>query len=124
MEGYLASSHTLGIGVTLVDDENSFLLPAEVSEAIEHRVSIDMTPDGCLPNRIVEAVSKFGIYHGIVTFTDKWLTAVARATNILQLPTLAVHTVETCLDKHATRLPCNGSSDAQRINSIEELQTT
>ncbi|RYO84816.1 hypothetical protein DL762_005477 [Monosporascus cannonballus] len=122
MAGYLASAYALGIRVTLVDAEGDFLPLEKRSGAVEQCIPIDMTKDGLLSMRIVDALSSSGPYHGIVTFTDIWMIHTAKAAKILGLYTLPLDLVKRCLDKHATRLLCQGPSQPLRAKSVADLQ--
>ncbi|KAF1828208.1 hypothetical protein BDW02DRAFT_512947, partial [Decorospora gaudefroyi] len=64
----------------------------------------DMILDEGLPKRIVEAVSlSRSPVDGIITYLDKYLTATAKAAEILGLGTKPSKSIQICTDKKQTR---------------------
>lgn len=121
MADYLASCYAHGIRVTLVDAEGQFVPPESQSGAVDQCIPVDMTRDEQLSTRIVDAISPTQPYHGIVTFTDTFMFHTAKAAEALGLYTLPLDIVKTCLDKHATRLFCQGVLEPLRIKSQADL---
>lgn len=121
MAGYLTTAYALGIRVALVAAEEN-LIPLELQpEAVEKCIPIDMTQDALLPTRIAAAVSATGPYHGIITFTDTLMVHTAKTAQLLGLHTLPLDAVQTCLDKHSSRLLCGDLSQTLRTKGVDDL---
>ena len=121
MAGYLATAYALGIRVTVVAAEEN-LVPLEMqSEAVEKCMPIDMTQDDLLSTRIAAAVSPTGPYHGIITFTDALMIHTAKTAQLLGLHTVPLDAVQTCLDKHASRLLSGDLSQTLRTKGVDHL---
>ncbi|KAI9663919.1 MAG: hypothetical protein M1821_007410 [Bathelium mastoideum] len=112
-----AAAAALGIDLVILDRPKDWLRTA--SSYIAELVTMDMTPDAHLPNRIAEAIRSCQYpIDGITTFTDNFLCATAQVAGMLSFPTSSVEAYEVAVDKKKTRklapLPIAGNADIQR----------
>lgn len=124
MAAWFESAYHLGIEITLIGAPGHFL-EDQVGRypAVENYIAIDMTIDDELSLRIATALRGDGReFHGITTFKDPYLTHVARTAVLLHLPTAPLDAINTCIDKHLTRLFAQGPLDPLRVVSLADFQ--
>jgi biotin carboxylase len=85
-------------------------------------IEVDLTRNDELPQRIAEAVRGYGKkIDAIATICDPLLPYVARANQILGLPTNPPEAFEIAIDKHKTRMLDQNTDQAFRVSSVDDL---
>ncbi|RAL63916.1 hypothetical protein DID88_003104 [Monilinia fructigena] len=85
-------------------------------------IPIDMTPDSKLHLRIAAAVKYYGNLDGICTVATIFLAPVAKAAQILGLPTESPEAIAIANNKHETRLIAGGADPTTLVTSVIDLK--
>ncbi|PKS09318.1 hypothetical protein jhhlp_003932 [Lomentospora prolificans] len=121
----LEAAYTLGIKLVVLDDAGHWLEDPDSDWAYlrEDFIPVDITPDTGLAERIVDAVRSYPRpIEGIVTISDVRLAAVAKACQILHLPTESPEAYEIAGDKGRTRLlETVGAGESFVLQKAEDL---
>ncbi|KAH0351948.1 hypothetical protein KCU81_g2193, partial [Aureobasidium melanogenum] len=84
MERWLASVYHLGLRLTVVGALVQWLQRSDAPPVVEQYISVDMTGDSQLSDRILQALTSNGLsYDGISTFTDACFVATAQTADKL-----------------------------------------
>ncbi|KAF5585430.1 carnosine synthase 1 [Fusarium subglutinans] len=101
-EGPFDAARALGIAVIVLDRPGHFMEGPKYSRLRDDFVAVDMTIDDSLPQRLATAVKGRKI-DGIITFSDEYVIATAKAAEMLSLETEPVESIITAHYKDATR---------------------
>ena len=105
MAKFTKAARALNIKLVVLGPSGHWL---ENSREIAHReafLPIDMTINETLPQRIVDAITRYTVkVDGITTFTDWLLISTAQAAEILHLPSAPAKSFFRSTDKHTTRM--------------------
>ncbi|KAF2257525.1 glutathione synthetase ATP-binding domain-like protein [Lojkania enalia] len=122
----LKTARALGIKLVILDEPGHWLQDpnspwASLREAF---VEVDITPDTDLHIRVTNAVRKYPQrIDGIVTISDVRLPAIARACQILGMPTESDEAYEIAGDKGRTRLlESVGAAESFVLSRAEDLE--
>lgn len=98
------SARALGIAVVVIDAQGHWLQQPEWAHLREAFIPANLDPDEGLANRLVAAVKSYSKpIHGITTVSNKRMVAVARACELLGLPTSPSESFAIAADKYRTR---------------------
>ncbi|KAK0653024.1 hypothetical protein B0T16DRAFT_347673 [Cercophora newfieldiana] len=118
------AAEALGLDLVIISEEGHWLQP-ETEENKKHReafISTDMSEDENTVNRFVAAVKSYPLpIDGIFTLSDNFFVAVAKAAELLGLPTSPVSAFETSVDKYRSRLLQDEPGKTARVSSVAEL---
>lgn len=118
------AARALGITLVLMDNEGHWLQDEAWSHLRESFVPLDIEIDHGLAQRIVDAIRAYPHpIDGIVTISDFRLPAIARACEILGLPTAPYEAYAIAKDKAKTRMLEPDAHESFTVSSVEELQT-
>ncbi|KAF2756490.1 hypothetical protein EJ05DRAFT_425649, partial [Pseudovirgaria hyperparasitica] len=119
-----AAAKNLGLSLVVIDEPGHWLQPDsdENRDLREAFIPIDITEDDGLPARIATAVAE-SHYHidGIFTLSDNYLVSVARAAELMRLPTCPSSAYEVAYDKHQTRRLQAAPHEFASVNSSADL---
>lgn len=121
-QGTFEAASALGISVIVVDRPGHWLQAEEYSYLRDEFISVDVTEDAGLPSRIAGVLNGQNV-HGIVTLSDEFVIATAKAAEILGLPTEPVQSILNSHHKHETRKILGGNMQTLRLDNAEELQS-
>ncbi|KAF4628897.1 hypothetical protein G7Y89_g9250 [Cudoniella acicularis] len=116
----------LGIKVVVLSSGSWWAEGCGSSEQLrESFISVDLTPDGELPQRIVQAVESCPHQiNGIFTLTDDYLVGVAKAAEKLGLSTPEPTPFSIATNKYLTRKLLEPNSSAYfTVESLDDLET-
>ncbi|KAM5433158.1 hypothetical protein MferCBS31731_007155 [Microsporum ferrugineum] len=119
-QGTFEAALALGISVVVVDRPGHWLEGEKYSYLRDDFVAIDATDDANLPSRISEALKGKGI-HGIVTLSDEFVIATAKAAEIMGLPTEPVSAIMKAHNKYETPKLFESNTQTLRLNSTKQL---
>lgn len=103
-EGVLRAAAALDIGLVILDQEGHWLQSTANEHLRDEFLVCELDVDDRLSDRIVNALSKSkGTIDGVTTYSDKHLTATAKAAQILGLWTNPPDAIEACSDKRKMR---------------------
>lgn len=120
-QGPFEAARALGISVIILDRPGHWLECKTYSYLRDDFIAIDVTNDAELPLNIVEAVKGREI-DGLVTFSDEFVIATAKAAEILSLPTEPVRAILRSHYKDETRKLVNSPNvQVLRLDSAEQL---
>ncbi len=103
-EGPLRAAAALGIQLVILDQEGHWLQGSVNEHLRDEFLVCDLHLDESLPGQIVDALSKSTApVDGIMTFSDEYLTATAKAARVLGLWTSSPEAVDVCINKRKTR---------------------
>ncbi|EWG44798.1 hypothetical protein FVEG_05786 [Fusarium verticillioides 7600] len=105
-EGPFDAARALGIAVIVLDRPGHFMEGPKYSHLRDDFIAVDMTSDDSLPERLTVAVKSRKI-DGIITFSDEYVIATAKAAEMLKLETELVESIITAHYKDATRKVLN-----------------
>ncbi|KAK0666767.1 hypothetical protein QBC41DRAFT_280369 [Cercophora samala] len=107
IERALKAAQALGINLVIIDEKNHWLQDptSPWAHLREDFIEADIAPNDGFPQRVVDAVRNYSKpIDGIVTISDVRLAGVARACEMLNLPTESPEAYEIAADKGRTRL--------------------
>jgi biotin carboxylase len=117
------AARALGITLVIMDNEGHWLQDEAWSHLRESFVSVDIEVDHGLSQRIVDAVRAYPHrIDGLVTISDFRLPAIAKACEILGLPTSPHEAHVIAKDKAKTRMLEPDAHEAFTLTSAEELK--
>ncbi|KAG5763028.1 hypothetical protein H9Q72_008863 [Fusarium xylarioides] len=120
-EGPFDAARALGIAVIVLDRPGHFMEGPKYSHLRDDFVAVDMTSDDSLPQRLTAAVKGRKI-DGIITFSDEYVIATAKAAEMLNLETEPVESIITAHYKDATRKVLNTPNmQSFRLESAADL---
>ncbi|KAF5566676.1 carnosine synthase 1 [Fusarium phyllophilum] len=120
-EGPFDAARALGIAVIVLDRPGHFMEGPKYSHLRDDFVAVDMTSDDSLPQRLTAAVKGRKI-DGIITFSDEYVIATAKAAEMLNLETEPVDSIITAHYKDATRKVLNTANmQSLRLESAADL---
>ena len=124
MEKWIRSGHALGCKVLIFGQHGSWLEDPQYAGLIEQFLPIDMSVDQSLPQRILDALQKFGVkIDGITTTIDVYFDAAAKVAIELSLPTSPRESLAMAQDKYATRTRFGNSAQLTLlITDIDDLR--
>jgi biotin carboxylase len=96
------AARELNIELVVLDRTGHWMSEGPHTHLRERFIALDMSLDDKLPQRIVDSLRKIHV-DGIVSYSDLYLIAAAKAADILGLPTSSHLLHETCRDKYLTR---------------------
>lgn len=118
------AARALGITLVIIDNEGHWLQDEAWSHLRESFIPLDIEIDPGLAQRIVDAVHAYPHpIDGIVTISDFRLPAIAKACEILGLPTAPYEAYAIAKDKAKTRMLEPDANESFTVSSVEELQT-
>lgn len=118
------AARALGITLVIMDNKGHWLQDEAWSHLRESFVPLDIEIDPGLAQRIVDAVHAYPHQiDGIVTISDFRLPAIAKACEILGLPTSPYQAYAIAKDKAKTRMLEPDAHESFTVSSNEELQT-
>ena len=95
-EWVFQAAQDLGIELVVLDRPGHWLQSASNAHLRKAFLPVDISLDDGLPRRIVETLDTSGlVVDGIVTFRDAWVVPVARAAEMLKLPTPPLTAVDS-----------------------------
>jgi biotin carboxylase len=117
------AARALGITLVIMDNEGHWLQDNAWSYLREAFVPVDIEVDQGLSQRIVDAVHAYPHrINGIVTISDFRLPAIAKACEILGLPTSPYEAYDIAKDKAKTRMLEPDAHEAFPLANEEELR--
>ncbi|PNP80151.1 hypothetical protein FNYG_06519 [Fusarium nygamai] len=120
-EGPFDAARALGIAVIVLDRPGHFMEGPRYSNLRDDFVAVDMASDDSLPHRLTAAVKGRKI-DGIITFSDEYVIATAKAAEMLNLETEPVESIITAHYKDATRKVLNTPNmQSFRLESTADL---
>ncbi|KAH6980290.1 hypothetical protein EDB82DRAFT_450449 [Fusarium venenatum] len=105
-EGPFDAARALGIAVIVLDRPGHFMEDKKYNHLRDDFIAVDMTINDSLPQRLAVAVKSRKI-DGIITFSDEYVIATAKAADMLNLETEPVESIITAHYKDATRKVLN-----------------
>jgi biotin carboxylase len=117
------SARALGIAVIVIDTEGHWLQLPEWAHLREAFIPANLDPDEGFADRLVAAVRSYNKpIHGITTVSNKRIVGVARACELLGLPTSPSMSFAIAADKYRTR-EIEPATDvtAFRVENVEAL---
>jgi biotin carboxylase len=122
MKTILAVGDSLGIQITVLGPPDSWLC-TEDPKLMAKYVPMDLTPDLNLQSRIEHQIHNLGqAVHGVTTFTDNCMVAVARVAEKLGLPTSPSTAIAIATNKYSTRMLRNDWDDGITVSGLAELE--
>ena len=120
---HYAFAKALDINLVVLDSPECWLRDEEHSALRGAFIPCDLSRDSGLCDRVVEALSQYkGKVNGIVSFHESLQSGVAKAAEILSLPTLPAESFAIAADKYATGVaadrPVHLATCAQEAQSI------
>lgn len=121
-EGPFDAARALGILVIVLDRPGHFMQGAEYSHLRDDFIAVDMTSDADLPRKLAEAVRSRKV-DGIITFSDEYVIATAKAAKLLNLKTEPVESIIVAHYKNETRKILNTPNfQALRLDNAAQLE--
>ncbi|TID27929.1 ATP-grasp superfamily protein [Venturia nashicola] len=118
------AARALGITLVILENEGHWLQDEKWSDLRESFVPLDIEIDDGLAQRIVDAVRAYSHpIDGIVTISDFRLPAIAKACEMLGLPTAPYEAYAIAKDKGKTRMLEPDAHESFAVSSVEELQS-
>lgn len=112
----------LGISLTILDRPGHWLEGETYAHLRDNFIAIDVANEAELPSIIVEAL-KDELIDGIVTFSDEFVIATAKAAEMLKLPTEPVQAILRAHHKDETRKTLdNPHIQMLRIDPAKQLE--
>ncbi|KAL6922875.1 hypothetical protein FSST1_000149 [Fusarium sambucinum] len=122
-EGPFNAARALGIAVIVLDRPGHFMEGPKYRHLRDDFISVDMTIDESLPQRLTAAVKSRKL-DGIITFSDEYVIATAKAADMLNLETESVESIITAHYKDATRKVLDTPSmQSLRLESAADLDS-
>jgi biotin carboxylase len=116
------AARALGITLIIMDNEGHWLQDNAWSHLRESFIPVNIEVDNGLPQRIVDAVRAYPHQiDGVVTISDFRLPAIAKACEILGLPTAPYEAYAIAKDKAKTRMLEPDANESFTLSSAEEL---
>ncbi|SCV25148.1 uncharacterized protein FFB14_00041 [Fusarium fujikuroi] len=120
-EGPFDAARALGIAVVVLDRPGHFMEGPRYSHLRDDFIAVDMTSDDSLPQRLTAAVKGRKI-DGIITFSDEYVIATAKAAERLNFETEPAESIITAHYKDATRKVLNTPNmQSFRLESAADL---
>ncbi|KAI7763816.1 hypothetical protein LZL87_012714 [Fusarium oxysporum] len=120
-EGPFDAARALGVSVIVLDRPGHFMEGPKYRHLRDDFIAVDMTSDDDLSQRLAAAVEGCKI-DGIITFSDEYVIATAKAADILNLETEPVESIITAHYKDATRKVLNTPNlQSLRLESVADL---
>ncbi|KAF5633143.1 carnosine synthase 1 [Fusarium tjaetaba] len=120
-EGPFDAARALGIAVIVLDRPGHFMEGPKYSYLRDDFIAVDMNSDDSLSERLTAAVKGRKI-DGIITFSDEYVIATAKAAEMLDLETEPVESIITAHYKDATRKVLNTPNmQSFRLESAKDL---
>ncbi|TPX20297.1 hypothetical protein DIZ76_016185 [Coccidioides immitis] len=119
-QGTFEAALALGISVVVVDRPGHWLEEETYSYLRDDFIPVDVTDDAKLPSRIAEVLKGRKI-HGIVTFSDEFVIATAKAAGLLGLPTEPILAILNAHNKYETRKLIKSNIQTLRLDRVEQL---
>ncbi|KAM6476730.1 glutathione synthetase ATP-binding domain-like protein [Trichoderma sp. SZMC 28011] len=120
-EGPFDAARALGISVIVLDRPGHFMEDAEYSHLRDDFIAVDMTSDADLPQKLAEAVRSRKV-DGIITFSDEYVIATAKAAKLLNLETEPIESIVAAHYKDETRKILNTPNfQALRLDNAAQL---
>ncbi|KAF1361538.1 hypothetical protein EJ07DRAFT_111878 [Lizonia empirigonia] len=102
--GMYRAAHALGIDLVILERDVAWARKYATDSGCNEFLACDMTLDGGLSDRVVDALSRSrGSIDGITTFNDYYIVEAAEAAKRLSLSTNPVEALELCHDKGKMR---------------------
>lgn len=119
---FYTAAHAMAISVVVLDSPGHW---AEEAESVEHFVPF--THDGCSPDeitaRVIDTVRRLPYkVDGLIAVLDTLLPSVARAAEVLGLPTLSSEAYLRGTDKYETR-KFSPAAVCIKLDSLEDFET-
>ncbi|KAF9775757.1 hypothetical protein IL306_006112 [Fusarium sp. DS 682] len=122
-EGPFDAARALGISVIVLDRPGHFMQRQEYSHLRDGFIAVDMTIDDSLPEKLAKAAQGLKI-DGIITFSDEYVIATAKAAALLDLETEPVESIVTAHYKDATRRVLDSPNfQSLRVESLADLDS-
>ncbi|KAL7782540.1 glutathione synthetase ATP-binding domain-like protein [Trichoderma afarasin] len=120
-EGPFDAARALGISVIVLDRPGHFMEDVKYSHLRDDFIAVDMTSDADLPQKLAEAVRSRNV-DGIITFSDEYVIATAKAAKLLNLETEPVESIVAAHYKDETRKILNTPNfQALRLDNAAQL---
>jgi len=118
------SAQALGIAVVVIDKEGHWLQNPEWAHLREAFIPANIDPDEGFVHRLVRIIRSYDKpIHGITTVSNKRMVGVARACEILGLPTSPSESYAIAADKYRTReIEPLTDVTSFRVDNIEALE--
>ncbi|CAI6333623.1 unnamed protein product [Periconia digitata] len=119
-----SAAKALGVSLVIIDEDKHWLQAdnTQNNQLREAFLTIDMSEDQSLPYRIANAITTYpATIDGIFTLSDNYLVAVARAAEIVGLPTCPSSAYEAAFDKEITRSLHAASHEYANAKSEDDL---
>lgn len=119
------AARALGVTLVIMDNEGHWLQDEVWSHLREAFVPVNIEVDEGLSQRIVDAVRAYPHrIDGIVTISDFRLPAIAKACEVLHLPTSPYEAYVVAKDKAKTRMLEPDAHESFTVSSVEELNAS
>jgi hypothetical protein len=127
---HYAFAKTLDINLVVLDAPGCWLEDPQHADLRGAFLPCDLSRDDALSDRIVEALTHYrGKINGIITFHESLQSGVAKAAELLSLPTLPPEALAIAADKYRTGIAAGRpayvatcAKDASSILKQQELQ--
>ena len=119
-QGSFEAARALNIPLIIVDRPGHWLGSDEHSHLRSSFIGIDVTEDVELPSRIAEALKREAI-DAILTFSDEFVIATAKAAVLLNLPTEPVEAILRAHNKYETRRLLDFNIQAMQLDGGRQL---
>ena len=121
-QGFFEAAQALGISIIVFDEPGHWLEGERYAHLRDEFIAIDLSNIEELPRKMAETLKGRHI-DGIVTFTDDYVVATAKAAEILDLPTEPARTMWQTHHKHdMRRLVSNSNIQAIYLDSVKQLE--
>ncbi|KAG9666346.1 hypothetical protein KCU99_g9785, partial [Aureobasidium melanogenum] len=123
IERFYMAARALNVDLIAVDSPEHWLQSEQGPNTSlrERFISFDMTVNDSLPQRLYETLKDLQL-DGVISSNDRHLVAVAKAAEMLGLPTMPSSALKVSTDKHATRVAEEGSQGSTvLVNSSADL---
>ncbi|KAB8297992.1 hypothetical protein EYC80_001765 [Monilinia laxa] len=112
----------LGIKLVILDYSGHWISEPPFRNLYQDFIPIDMTADSKLNLRIAAAVKTYGNLDGICTVATRFLAHVAKAAQILGLPTESPEAIAAANNKYETRLIAGDADPTILVTSVIDLR--
>ncbi|KAF3483824.1 uncharacterized protein GIQ15_03148 [Arthroderma uncinatum] len=119
-EGTFEAALGLGISITVVDRPGHWLEGKKYSYLRDDFIPVDVINDANLPSRIAEVLKERKI-DGIVTFSDEFVIATAKAAGILGLRTEPIQAIVHAHHKYEMRKLLDSNTQTLRLDNAAQL---
>lgn len=116
------SASALGIKLVILDFPGHWISEPSFRHLYQDFIPIDMTPDSKLHLRISAAVKAYGNVDGICAVATRFLAPVAKAAEMIGLPTESSEAIAIANNKYETRLAAGGADPTTLVTSVLDLK--